>query len=176
MPSQDVWLPLASLVVGFLIKLVSDRLQNGWSLERERIAREAIAREQRLTRKIEIQRQALLDLQEAAGTLVRATSMGSLHDITSHRETGLWAKNKWPDEANSGHLIAQNKVARALSIIRDSNIRDHANQIKALSARVAMAQSEQESERGMQSLAAASEGLYHTIANALRTIDDSEIL
>lgn len=176
MPSQDVWLPLASLVVGFLIKLVADRVQNGWSLERERIAREAIAREQRLARKIEVQRQALLDLQEAAASLVRATSIGSFQDVTSHRETGLWAKNRWPEEANSGHLIAQNQVARALSIIRDSNIREQANQIKALSARVAMAQSEQESERGMQSLAAASESLYQAIANALRTIDDSEVL
>lgn len=55
-------------------------------------------------------------------------------------------------------------------------MRDQANQIKALSARVAMAQDEQESERGMHSLAAASEGLYQAIANTLRTIDDSEIL
>ncbi|WP_439365492.1 hypothetical protein ACNJYD_04390 [Bradyrhizobium sp. DASA03005] len=174
--SQEVWLPLASLVVGFLIKLVSDRVQNGWNLERERIAREAIAREQRLARKIEVQRQALLDLQEAAASLVRATAIGSFHDITSHRETGLWAKNKWPDEANSGHLIAQNKVARALSIIRDSSIRDQANQIKALAAKVAMARSEEESERGMERLAAASEALYLAIANSLWTIDDSDVL
>ncbi len=45
--------------------------------------RQAVAREQRLARKIEVQRQALLDLQGGRCVSCAAqTSIGSLHDIT----------------------------------------------------------------------------------------------
>jgi hypothetical protein len=113
------WLPVATLLIGYLTKSVSEwvqyrrasareRMQHEYTSEREREARDALRRDQLFERRNTFQRQTLLDLQENLTLLGRTIGEMSIHDRRAYRETSEWQKQLYGDD-----LAERNRVAQA---------------------------------------------------------------
>lgn len=80
--------PVATLLLGYLTKAVSDWIQHRRTTEREREARREARLEKLAERRITFQRQTLLDLQEAMMQLIRSAGATHFQEVAAFRKDG----------------------------------------------------------------------------------------
>lgn len=171
----EVWFPVITLILGAILKGVSDLIFDERKTKREKEAR----LEQRLDaiqlRRVEFQRSTLLDLQTAMQKLARATGRASHEDLMAFRSTGKkWGTNKLSEEANMGALQAHANMLMLRVRVNDKGIRETADNFSSTCARHVFCKSEAESVACMKEMSAYMTELNERIGDALRNLDNLE--
>src|SRR5260370_42269372 len=107
--TSSTWFPVVTLVTGYIMKVVSDRLEHSRILQRERENRKEMRRIQLAERRADFQRQTLLDLQEGLQDFARAAGAAYHAHVMAFKKTGTWAKDVDPTEIDNNSLIANRR-------------------------------------------------------------------
>jgi hypothetical protein len=169
-----VILPIATLVMGFVIAVITDSIRDKRALAREREARRDQRRDSLLLRRADFQRHALLELQESAAQLARMTAASSHEDVMAFRKTKEWKKQLLSEALNEGLQKAQTKTSLLQVRVRDEQVRALSENLKSCCASIVLATSESHAEGGLQEMTAIVEALNRRIGLVLRTLDDDE--
>jgi hypothetical protein len=155
--SQEVWLPLATLVGGYLFSLLTEAFRDKRQRDREeaqredeREVRETERRQLAEAQRQEFQRSTLLELQEVLHDLGR--TYGHMHylDVMSLRKTGSWKPRPILDEEmNAKALAAEQRSNILLARVADESLRNLVRAIKEAGGRLTTAQSETESNEAI---------------------------
>jgi hypothetical protein len=150
---SEVWLPILTLVLGYVFSLVTEAVRDRRQTDRERQAREdereavrAAQTEEVDRRRHEFQRSTLLELQEVLHDLGRTYGHEHHVDVMNYRRTGSWRPrpllgeemNKMSEEANKQSNIL-------LARIDDEPLRGLVRAMKDAGSRITLAESEEES-------------------------------
>ena len=121
------WFALGGAVAGILGKgLWIWRLAVA-KVKAERDAREEGRRDKRIERRDDLQRQTMLDVQDAAMDLMRATAQANHHDSIAFREGKNWGSTLLADDVSEKCRVAQARVRLLRSRIRDGDLRWSSN-------------------------------------------------
>ena len=124
------WFPVITLILGFITKSMSDWFGHFLSRSRERESRNDDKQEKRTERRIDFQRQTLLDLQETAMFLARNTGEAQHIDLMVYKKTGAWQKELLPDDLDENFRSNIAKVNMLRVRVLDSNIRTLADNFR----------------------------------------------
>ena len=174
-PSQTFlnwFLPIATLLLGYIAKSVTDGVDSRRTSERERIAREESRRDRLVERRTDFQRQTLLDLQEATMQLMRATASINHEDVMASRSTGRYGRQLVGDELAETHRLANARVTTLRVRVRDQAVRDLVRDLQENGTLLVMCPSESESTRLFGTLFAVFNNLNERIGELLRGIDE----
>ncbi|MGD1027123.1 hypothetical protein [Candidatus Binatus soli] len=166
------FLPIATLLLGYIAKSVTDGIDSRRASKREQIVREESRRDHLFERRTDFQRQTLLDLQEATMQLMRATAAINHEDVMAFRKTGKWGMQLVGDELSEAHRLANARVTILRVRVRDQTVRDFVGDVQANGSSLVICRSEQESTRLMGTLFGAFDNLNGRIGELLRHIDD----
>jgi hypothetical protein len=83
--SREVWLPLATLVLGYVGSLCTEWFRDRRAEGREKFMREAEVADRRANREADFQRETLLRIQDALFAQSQATTIHQLHYIAAER-------------------------------------------------------------------------------------------
>lgn len=108
----EVWFPVMTLFLGALAKGIGDWLLESRKARTDREARRETREESVRAKVIEFQRTTLLELQEAAQALARATGRSQHEDRMAFRQSGAWGKNQYSEGANQSSLDANISLTR----------------------------------------------------------------
>jgi hypothetical protein len=161
-----------TLVIGYVLKVVSDLLQSRWTANKEREAREAVRLEKRYERRTAFQREALLSLQEAIQALGRATGQANHHDEMAFRESGSWRKSLLPSDVDQKLFESQTQAAMFSVRVRDEQIRELVIQYKTESVGVTFANDREDASKHLAMMMALGDSLHSRIGEIIRRIDD----
>jgi hypothetical protein len=154
--------------------LLTDWIQNKRALSRERETREATRHDQRIASRITFQRETLLELQEAAMQLARATGRTNYLDEMAFREGGEWRKNLLPPDLDEGYRVAQARVLMLAVRVRDETVRKLVDQLKDASTATIFSAQRDSADRALTFVVSAHEELQKRIGELLREIDSSD--
>lgn len=168
------WFPVLTLLIGFGTHSVSEWLRDRRTSKRDREARAAARRDQRLEHRTTFQRQTLLELQETALDMSRFTGRIWHLDRMASRQSGKWQQQLVPDDLDEGYRAAQARTFMLGSRARDVSIRDSVDKFKACSAEVVYSSTREDAERAMRSLELEIDELNRRIGERLRELDDTE--
>lgn len=166
------FLPIATLLLGYIAKSVTDGIDSRRTSERERIAREESRQDRLFERRNDFQRQTLLDLQEATMQSMRATASINHEDVMAFRKTGKWGRQLVGDELSEAHRLANARVTILRVRVRDQAVRDLVRDLQANGTSLVMCGSEPESTRLLGTLFGVFDNLNGRIGELLRSIDD----
>lgn len=171
----EIWFPVITLILGAILKGVSDLIFDERKTKREKEAR----LEQRLDaiqlRRAEFQRSTLLDLQTTMQKLARATGRASHEDLMAFRNTGKkWGANSLSEEANLGAQQAHASIHMLRVRVNDKEIREAADKFSSTCARHVHCRSEAESDACMKEMSGHMTELNERIGEALRSLDNLE--
>jgi hypothetical protein len=165
----EVWLPLATLILGYVGSLVTEWVRDSRAATREARAQDQARTHDRVERRNEFQRQTLLSMQEAVFDLVR--SVGALHteDLVTHQRTGKW-NELGSDEWNEKNMVANRMNAMLSARVLDDNLREQIERLRTAATRVLLARSKQESEKEMDNMVALFEHVNGRVGEILRSL------
>ncbi len=105
------WFPVVTAFTGWAAGLLTEWFRDSRIARRERDASVAKRADDLRTRRVEFQRQTLLDLREAMFQLARAE--GAIHhqDDMTFRKTGVWGRQPVSDELSERHRAAMVRIA-----------------------------------------------------------------
>lgn len=166
------WFPVVTLVLGYVLKVISDSFQDRRTLRREREAREAARRAQIYERHVIFQRQTLLDLQDALNDLGRATGAMHIQDEKAYRATGEWHKQPYTEEVNENCRLAFRRVSTFRVRVHDDSVRELAQKFKNYSSEVITNVDRDMSVAALSCAFKVAEELNERIGEILRKIDD----
>jgi hypothetical protein len=170
--SAAIWFPIVTLIVGWVLKSISDAYEHRRTLEREREGRAVGRRDQLAERRNNFQRQTLLELQEAISDIARTTASMHLGDLKSVKQTGEWQKHLYPEDLDEKSMLAFRKTSILNSRIRDEVLRKAVNQFKGHAANVTDSGSQGISVFEFQKMAEVFEQVNERIGQLLRQLDD----
>lgn len=119
-----VWFPIVTLILGYLLKSVSESVQHRRTLGREREGREAERRDKAFERRVTFQRATLLELQEAIMDLMRTTAAMHHRDIMALKQTGQWQKQLYGEELSEANRLAMARTSMLTVRVRDAKVRE----------------------------------------------------
>jgi hypothetical protein len=170
--SVNWFLPIATLLLGYIAKSVTDWIDFRRTSERERNGREESRRDRLLERRADFQRQTLLDLQEAMMRLMRSSAEINHQDVVAFRKTGKWGRQLVGDELSENHRLANASVTTLSVRVRDQSVRDLVRDLQSGSTAMVLCDSEQESTRHLRTSSDAFNNLNGRIGELLRSIDE----
>ncbi len=168
-------LPIITLLLGFGIAIVTGSLEHRRTLKREREARDAIRRDQRIERRDNFQRQTLLELQEAMFDLARTTGAMHHRDMMSYVKTGEWEKNLFPDDLAEKDRLANARSQMLVVRVRDKTVRDLVQAFKDYAVKVTFADSRDASDLAWRQMADVNVELNNRVGELLITLDDESV-
>lgn len=164
----NTWFPVLTLVLGAVLKGLGDVVIEGRKARAEREARAEERKDAAAARWAQFQREALLELQDAAQALARATGRAHHDDTMAYRHTGVWGKNKVSPEANDGALDGHTKLAKFLVRVDDEEVRRLARDLSTACASHAISKSEADAQHVMGQGIELSAQLHERIGELLR--------
>ena len=172
--SSAAWFPVVTLVAGYIMKAISDRLDHTRAVQRERENRRETRRAQLAERSAEFQRTTLLDLQEAIQDLLRASGSIIHADTMSFRTTGEWRRQKLPEGLSEAQFEANRKCILLTVRVRNDEIRNLAHTFRIVVLDASNSLNEQTANNEMLIAGENSERLHKLIGEQLRKLDDDE--
>ena len=156
------WFPVLALILGYVLKVASDWIQDRRTFRRERSAR-----------RVSFQRQTLLDLQEAIMKLLRAT--GAIHhqDVMNCRSGGQWQKTLVSEEWSDKFALANAQTTMLSVRVLDERVRELVSRVKSSASSAGMSRNETESNEHMALLQASFEVLNERVGEVMRTLDEA---
>jgi len=172
--TMTAWFPVLTLLIGYGTKSLSDWIQNKRAIVREREAREAVRHDQRVARRITFQRETLLELQEVAMQLARATGHAHHLDEMAFRESNQWRKSLLPDDLDEAYRVAQARTLMLSVRVRDDAVRKLVDEFKSDSTATLFSANRDGASRAMAATSSAHDELHKRIGELLREIDSSD--
>lgn len=160
-----------AFVAGFAAKSVDSWLQDRRARRRETEARA----EARKDRWVELQRQTLLDLQEAGLNLARFAGATHHADRVSFRARDAWRAELLPEDVNEGFRVSQGQTTLLMARIHDGAVREATLKLKIACTAVALAFDEADSISAVSDVANAHEAFQDQIGLVFRTLDKSAL-
>jgi len=174
--ASNTWFPVVTLLLGYGIKFYSDWTQNRWTTAREREAREAAKHDKLFERRSELQRQSLLELQEAVMQLARATGALNHQDEMALRAGGKWQRQAGTGDVSETFRFAQARISTLCARVRDDGVRDLAGKFRACCTAVVHSESQADSASAMRDMVRVLDELNQQIGKVLRKLDDDDDL
>ena len=168
----SVLLPVFTLLLGYLLKLFSDWVQHRRTLEREREMRLAERNAKLADRRVEFQRQTLLELQDAVIEVARTTASMAHHDLVNFRRNGTWQRDLYPADLDRDAMLAMRRTSVLMVRVRDETTRQLVQRVKDSSVAATGSHDQETSDSELLKLARAFEELQPRIGELLRRIDD----
>ncbi|HZU33925.1 MAG TPA: hypothetical protein VFB79_22620 [Candidatus Angelobacter sp.] len=172
--SFNTWFPVLTLMAGYTMKLVEDRLTHQRTMQRERESRRDSRRIQLAERHADFQRKTLLDLQEALQDLLRACGAIIHADAMKFRETGLWGKAKVEEEISQKQFDSNRKCILLIVRVADDEIRKKAHEFRQAVMTASNSPDEKTANDRMFATVSQIDNLHELIGKQLRTIDETE--
>lgn len=166
----EVWFPVVTLILGALAKGVGDWLLESRKAQTDREARREVRDEEVRAKMLEFQRVNLLEVQEAAQALARATGKAQHDDLMAFRKTGVWGKNLYSEEASQGSLDGHIRLTRLRVRVADDEIRSLIEQFSSSCSRHVFCKSESAGEACMGEAMDIFQRLNERIGVVLRSI------
>ncbi len=166
--------PVLSAFGGYLIGAGTEYLRDRRIRAREREARAEARRLQLFQRRSNFQRETLLNLQDAIFALARASSRVHHLDEKEFRESGVWHRNRLPEDLDEEGREAVVKTTTYMVRVRDDGIRELTRTFRDNAARLGICRSIEESRQAAEAMAAAVSPLHERIGLVLRKLDDDE--
>lgn len=166
----EVWFPVMTLFLGALAKGIGDWLLESRKARTDREARRETREESVRAKVIEFQRTTLLELQEAAQALARATGRSQHEDRMAFRQSGAWGKNQYSEGANQSSLDANTSLTRLRVRLADDEIRSLAEQFGAACSRHVACKSESDGDACIREAIDIFRELNERIGCALRSM------
>jgi hypothetical protein len=170
--SINWFLPIATLLLGYLTKSISDWLDFRRTSKREREAREETRREKLFERREEFQRATLLELQEELVNLVRTASQMHIQDIKAYRETSTWKRQLFEDDLSEANRSAHARVAVLTVRVRDEAVRNLVAEINQGTLGLTLAQTREVAMVASIGMTTAFDKVQKRIGELLRELDD----
>ena len=168
------WLPVATLILGYLAKSFEDWVQYKRTVARERETRLEARRDQRAVSRIAFQRDTLLQLQDAMQKLSRATGRARHLDYVSYRTTNVWRMELLPADLDEEILASQTQTSLLSSRVRDDRVRELVDALKSRSADVLTSSDEASASHSMLQMMDINNELHGRIGELIRSIDDDD--
>src|SRR5260370_5590039 len=172
--TSSAWFPVMTLVTGYIMKEVSDRLEHSRTLQRERENRKEMRRIQVAERRADFHRQTLLDLQEVLQDFARAAGAAYHADVMAFKKTGTWAKELVPTEIDNNILIANRRCLMLGVRVRDESVRNLVESFRTHTNGVSLKSNNKETQEELTMSAQILETLQKRIGELLRKLDDEE--
>lgn len=168
------WFPVFTLILGYVTKALSDWIQHRRTLERERETRPEIRQDVATDRRIQFQRQTLLDLQEAAMGLARNTGSMNHLDVMGHRTAGIWHGQRYPDDLNENHALATARTSMLVVRVDDAEVRELADAFKTSASEATLSKTAANADSWMMKMAKSFDELQQRIGIVLRELNQDE--
>jgi hypothetical protein len=170
MSSQTEWFPVATLVIGFLTKSLTDLLQDRRTAEREKNARLHARKEANCDRRWTFQRETLLALQESLMELARVTA-----EVHSSREEAFDKVGSWvkviPSEVAEAARQCRSRTTMLIVRVEDDQVRHLGQRFRGASTEVMIAQSKDSAIQHMMAMLNEFETVNKRIGELLRSLD-----
>lgn len=139
--APEIWIPIATLILGYVGSLVTESFRDKRLATRERLASEAEREEFRTRRRDDFQRETLIELQDAL--LEVARQAGDLYhwDLKQHRETGQWGRNPSPSDMDEIARRAHAKASALRVRVLDDELRKLVDEMTRTAVMIALAKS-----------------------------------
>lgn len=170
----QTWFPVVTLVVGILLKTLSDVMleRRKTAFERE-IRREERSDKSRLSR-AEFQWETLLDLQIRIADLSRCAGRLHVEDVRNYEGGNAWGSIGVSNDLNEKLFESQRQV-RLLSVrVRNDEIRELSTELSGHTTAMVVAQDRQEADSILANAIDCSGRLNERIGEELRQLDDVE--
>lgn len=112
--------------------------QSSYRLQRER------ARDELAERSNTLQRESLLDVQDAIHDAIRLVHRAHIEDLKAHRTDKTWGKNLLPEDMSEEIQLAQRRVFILVERIMDEDLRGQIKSLMGTATEVLMARSEEQ--------------------------------
>ncbi len=129
-------------------------------------------RDQAKDRRINFQRETLLDLQDAVMQLSRAAGSVYHHHFAAHARTAEWHKEPLPDDLNESFRLSQVRTSVLAARVRDESVRQLVQVAKSEATAIAITDRGTESIRAFAGASATCDRLNDRIGELLREMDD----
>ena len=147
MADASAWMPVATLVGGYGLKMFQDIVNERRSARHDREKREWEWRRARSERRNEFQRQTLLDLQDVHMDMQRAIGTVYLWDMGAFKRTGKWERTLLPEKDSNAHRLTQVRLAMLCVRAQDETLREMVGRVTRISNAMVFARSGDECER-----------------------------
>jgi hypothetical protein len=172
--SPSVWFPVVTLVVGLLLKAMFDSWTENRKAGFDRESRIEKRKEILLLQRIDLQRKALGELQEAIADMMRSTSLIQMSDVVAFRQTGEWGKAFSPEGVSESARENFRKVSLLRVRVSDENVRSMASKLSSLCTAVTLAKSEEHSDNEWSIASALYGATNDKIGEVLRSLEHQE--
>jgi len=163
---------MLALVVGYLMKYVTDWMQDRRSTRHARESRAAARRADLIDRRNQFQLDTLLNLQEAILRLIRCGGAAHHLDVMSHRKSGQWHKELYPEQLDEQSHVSQVDTTKLMVRVRDREIRSGVERLKAFVSNIPISRSPDEGQRAVNAMELEFEVVNARIGEVLRKLDD----
>jgi hypothetical protein len=172
--ATTTWFPVLTLLIGYATASLTDWIQNKRAIARERQTREATRHDQRVASRITFQRETLLELQEVAMQLGRATARAHHLDEMAYRQSTQWRNSLLPDDLDEALRVAQARTLLLAVRVRDDTVRTLVEEFKSNTSATLLAADRDVASRAMAASAGLHDHLQRRIGELLREIDSSD--
>ncbi|HWQ85065.1 hypothetical protein [Brevundimonas sp.] len=170
----NTWFPALTLALGFIFAMAADALKDRRQGKREREAREFNRREAIGLRRIDFQREALVDLLDQISKLARFCGSSHYQQVMGARATGTWGAIKLTEDVNEGFRATQAAISTTYIRVHDDVVRERTEVFKGACVTAVMAPSEAESFQAFVAMQKALDELSDRIGQVLRSLDSDE--
>jgi hypothetical protein len=168
------WFPVATLLLGYVLRWLSDFLSHrhtrAWERQARQEAREDRLREQRTT----FQRETLLNLQEAVMDMTRATAEAHVADMNAYRKTGEWRTAVVP-ALEEGIRLASARTTKLLVRVSDEAARGQVVKFKAAVERAVFSDDRESCQAALRDVFSLFDEVNDELGELLRKIDDVQV-
>jgi hypothetical protein len=167
------WFPVLTLLLGFVAKGVSDWIDYKRNAAREAKKLKFELKQKLYDRRVEFQRQTLLDLQDAVAKLGRFAGATYMQDLKAFKATGEWQKQRLSEDLDKEFTDTQRMVRILCVRLRDVDARQLVGKFSNECAMIGIC-GKDESDKVMERMSLSFDELNNRIGELLREIDNDE--
>ncbi|MFD1260674.1 hypothetical protein [Entomomonas asaccharolytica] len=164
-------LPVLSLIIGALLTMFASYLADFRLLKRERTARKEQQYATLYLKRIEFQRETLIQLQDVIDNISRKTAEIQLNDIHNYNQGTEWKKISVPDDLDELLRATKAKLIKLKARIEDEKLRKCLDTFNSISLKVTLSENKAESEHQMQLLSHSFEEVQNLIGENFRQLN-----
>lgn len=157
--TTDSWLPIATLVLGYIGRIAQEWLRD----------RRADAKERRRRRE-DFERDALVELQDVLFSLARNCGAAYHQDAMTYRASGTWGRAQLPAELDQEHFTLNRRAGMLRERAFDPALRDLIDEFKSHVAACGIARDKSTADVEMDLMGKASDRANRRLGELLRAL------
>ena len=156
---MDAWVPVATLVLGYVGSLATE-----WIRDRR------MAEQKRRARREDFERDALVELQQTLFDFIRSAGEAGHLDLMNFRKTGQWGHSLLPTELDERFFKLGQRVGVLRERIFDKELRDLVDDVKKHAVAASLARSESQSDAELVAMGDTFEKANRRLGELLRAL------